>query len=148
MVVDALRTGADRWDLALLRITLAVVMWPHGAQKLLGWFGGFGFSGTQGYFESLGMPAWLGALVIAVEFFAPLALLVGAGTRAAAALLAAVMIGAVTVGGHWKYGFFMNWVGAQGGEGFEYHLLFLAMSAVLVALGGGAASVDARLSRA
>ncbi|MBX2801912.1 MAG: DoxX family protein [Myxococcales bacterium] len=145
-MVDELIRTERRVELALSRLVVAVVLWPHGAQKVLGWFGGYGFSGTQGYFvETLGMPWLLGALVIAIEFTGPVLLVVGLAVRPVAVLVAAVMLGAVTVGGHYEHGFFMNWFGTQSGEGFEYHLLMVALCAVLVVGGAGAWSVDARL---
>ncbi len=145
MFESLVRTDRTRWELLVLRVVLASVMWPHGAQKALGWFGGYGFAGTQGYFtETLGMPWGLGAIVIAIEFLGPLFLILGAGTRVASLGFAAVMVGAVTVGGHGQHGFFMNWFGSQGGEGVEYHLVFSAAALVLVWAGGGAASIDGR----
>lgn len=142
------RLLATRADFAapLLRLGLALVMWPHGAQKLLGWFGGYGYSGTMGFFTgTLGLPAPVGTATILLEFFGPLFLLVGLGTRAVAASFVGIMLGAIlTV--HAQYGFWMNWSGAQAGEGFEYHLLVIAMSLALVVRGGGSLSLDRRLA--
>jgi putative oxidoreductase len=116
----------------LARVALALVMFPHGAQKVLGWFGGYGISGTMGFMTgSLGIPAPFAALAIFTEFFAPLALLVGLLARPAALGLAAIMgVAALTV--HATHGFFMNWSGAQQGEGFEYHILAAALALVVV----------------
>lgn len=124
------------------RLTLAAVMFPHGAQKLLGWFGGYGFSGTYGFMTSkMGLPGLVVLFVILAEFFAPLMLAAGALSRAAALAIGGIMLGAMfTV--HTQYGFFMNWSGKQAGEGFEYHLLALALAAVVVITGGGLASID------
>jgi putative oxidoreductase len=134
-------TDGDRVSLGL-RLALAAVIFPHGAQKLLGWFGGYGFSGTMGFFtEQLGLPGLLAFLVIFIEFFGALALAAGVLGRAAAAGIAAVMIGAV-VTTHLPNGFFMNWSGTQSGEGFEFHLLAVGIAAALVIKGSGAASVD------
>ncbi|MCU0681308.1 MAG: DoxX family protein [Polyangiaceae bacterium] len=130
-----------------LRLVLAGVIAPHGAQKLLGLFGGYGFSGTMGFFTGkLGLPTPIAFLVIIIESFGALALAAGLLTRVAAAGLIAVMVGAVAMA-HAPYGFFMNWFGNQAGEGFEYHLLVIAMAGVLVATGAGRASVDARIAR-
>lgn len=130
----------------LLRLTLAIVMLPHGAQKVLGWFGGAGIAGTlAGFEQGMGIPAPLGAVAIAVEFLAPLALLLGAGTRLAALALAGQMLVAASF--HRANGFFMNWSGAQAGEGFEYHLLYIGAALALVLAGGGAWSLDRRLAR-
>jgi len=129
------------------RLLLAVVMFPHGAQKALGWFGGYGWSGTMGFLTGqVGLPAALAALVIGIEFLAPLFLVAGLATRAAALGIAAVMVGAV-VTVHLPFGFFMNWSGAQGGEGFEYHLLALGLAVALLLEGAGRASLDRLLAR-
>lgn len=130
----------------LLRLTLAGVMFPHGAQKVLGWFGGYGFAGTHGYMTSIGIPAALATVAIVTEFLAPIALALGIGTRVAALSLVGLMVGAV-VTVHLPYGFFMNWTGAQGGEGFEYHLLVIGMALALMVAGGGRWSVDRTLTK-
>ena len=132
---------------AVLRLVLGLVMFPHGAQKLLGWFGGYGFSGTMGFLtQQAGLPTPIALLVIVIEFFGSLALILGAFSRAAALGVIAVMVGAVmTV--HLPNGFFMNWSGAQPGEGFEYHLLAIAIALAIVIKGSGAFSIDRRLSR-
>jgi putative oxidoreductase len=129
----------------LLRGTLGAVMFPHGAQKALGWFGGGGFQGTMSYFtESVGMPAVLGLLVIAAEFLGSLLLVAGLATRFAAASIGLVMIGAAVLV-HAPNGFFMNWFGNQAGEGFEFHFLAIALATALVVQGGGRWSLDRKL---
>jgi len=134
--------------LSIARLALALVMFPHGAQKLLGWFGGYGWSGTMGFLTgTVGLPGPLAAGVILLEFLGPLALLAGFLTRPVALGLAGVMLGAI-VKVHASSGFFMNWSGQQGGEGFEYHLLVIALAAVLALGGGGRFSLDRRLARA
>jgi putative oxidoreductase len=130
------------------RLALALLILPHGAQHALGWFGGYGFSGTLGWMTgALGLPAPLAALAIVTELLAPLALVVGAGSRLAALGVAGIMLGAIST--HLPNGFFMNWFGAlpSGSEGFEYHLVVLALCAVVVLQGGGAFSVDRRIAR-
>src|SRR5213592_3954042 len=136
----------DTWTGLILRLTLGLVMFPHGAQKMLGWFGGFGFSGTMGFFTgTMHIPAPLAFLAIAAEFFGSLGLILGFLTRIAALGIATNMIVAiVTV--HLGNGFFMNWTGTQKGEGFEFHLLVLAIAAFLVIRGAGAWSVDRAIS--
>jgi putative oxidoreductase len=130
----------------VLRLTLAVVMFPHGAQKLLGWFGGHGFRGTMAFFTKSGIPAPLAFLAIMAEFLGPIGLALGLLTRVAALGLGVVMlVAALTV--HGKHGFFMNWYGTQPGEGYEYHLLALGIALALVIGGGGAWSVDALIAR-
>lgn len=135
------------WTATLLRVTLGIMILPHGAQKLLGWFGGFGVEGTLGYFSgSLGVPAAIAFLVIVAEFFGGLGLITGFLTRLSAVGVAAVMLGAVFIGGHIENGFFMNWTGQQAGEGFEFHLLAVGIAAAVFIKGAGAASVDRLLA--
>jgi putative oxidoreductase len=131
----------------ILRVTLGVVMFAHGAQKLFGWFGGNGFDGTMGFFTNVMHLPWLVAfLVIMGESLGSLGLIAGLFTRFTAASFVVIMLGAiVTV--HWPQGFFMNWFGQQQGEGFEYHLLVIGMSAALVLTGGGAWSLDRVIAR-
>ena len=126
----------------VLRLTLALVMFPHGAQKVFGWFGGDGFSATFGFFTgTLGVPALFTLLVFAAELLGPIGLAVGAFSRVAAAGLIAVMTGAIFMA-HLPNGFFMNWTGAQAGEGFEYHLLVIGMSIATILAGSGRWSFD------
>jgi putative oxidoreductase len=129
----------------IARLILGVVFFAHGAQKMLGWFGGFGFHGTVAMFTHLGMPAALAVFVICTEFFGGLGLLAGLLTRIAALGVAALMTGAIFMV-HLQNGFFMNWMGTQKGEGFEFHLLALALAVVLILRGAGALSVDKALS--
>lgn len=141
----ALSTDRSR-TLLVQRLALGLVLFPHGAQKLLGWFGGYGFSGTMGFFtDTMHLPAPLALLVILAESFGAIGLVFGAGTRLAALGITSVMLGAVATT-HAQVGFFMNWSGAQGGEGFEYHLLALALALPLVVRGGGLYSVDGWLA--
>ena len=129
------------------RLVLALVILPHGAQKLLGWFGGYGFEGTMGFFTgTLGIPAALAVLVILGESLGALGLAFGAFTRLSAFGVAATMVGAVLMA-HVPNGFFMNWTGQQAGEGFEYHLLALALALPLIVRGGGLFAVDTWIAR-
>ena len=144
--IDVLRTDASAWQ-AILRLTLAAVMLPHGGQHLLGWFGGYGFTGTlQWMTGTLGFPAPLAATAIVVEALAPIALIIGIGSRAAGLSLAVLLATAATT--HAANGFFMNWAAAlpAGSEGFEYHLLAIAVALTVVVRGGGSLSADRRLS--
>jgi putative oxidoreductase len=130
----------------LLRLTLAAVMFPHGAQKALGWFGGGGWTGTMGYLTgTAGLPTALAALVILIEFLGPIALVLGFLTRPAALGFIALMLGAIQKV-HLANGFFMNWTGQQKGEGYEYHLLVIGIALALLFAGGGGCSLDRRLS--
>ncbi len=130
----------------ILRLVLGVIFFAHGAQKMLGWFGGYGFTGTIGFFTGvLHIPAVFAFLAIAAEFFGGLGLIFGLFTRVASFGVFCNMIVAVAMV-HGQFGFFMNWTGAQKGEGYEYHLLLLGASAFLMIRGAGAASVDRLLS--
>lgn len=141
-----LRTEQDLSPL-VLRMVLGLVMFPHGAQKLLGWFGGYGFAGTMHHFtENMGIPYVFALLAILAESFGALALISGLFTRPAAFGIGAVMtVAALMV--HLPNGFFMNWFGNQAGEGFEYHLLALAIAFALVLKGGGRWSLDGLIAR-
>jgi putative oxidoreductase len=137
----------DSWSQLILRVTLGAVMFPHGAQKLLGWFGGYGFSGTMDMFTNkMGIPAALAFLVIMTEFFGSLGLILGFLTRVAAFGVFCIMVVAIAMV-HWPNGFFMNWSGKQAGEGFEYHLLAIGIALVLMIYGAGKGSVDQGVAR-
>lgn len=139
-------TNGNNKVATLLRFTLGIVMFPHGAQKMLGWFGGYGFSGTMGFFTGqMGIPAGLAFLAILAEFAGSLGLITGLFTRIAAFGIAVNMSVAIFTA-HLANGFFMNWYGNQKGEGFEYHLLALGIAIAVIITGAGAASVDSALS--
>ncbi len=126
------------------RILVAAVMFPHGAQKLLGWFGGYGFEGTLGFFASLNIPSILGVLVILGESIGAVALALGLATRLTAFGISAAILGAMLLV-HLPHGFFMNWFGNQKGEGIEFALLMLGLSLPLIVRGGGRYALDAWL---
>jgi putative oxidoreductase len=131
----------------VLRLTLGIVIFPHGAQKALGWFGGGGFAGTlQGMSDNLGIPVVLVFLVICAEFLGALGLIVGLLTRVAAFGVGCVMVGAIYLV-HAPHGFFMNWYGSQPGEGIEYHILVLGLALAILLKGGGALSIDGALAK-
>ena len=145
MVRKAMATSNDA-ALTVLRVVLGGVFFAHGAQKLLGWFGGPGLPGTmKGFTDYLHIPSPLALLAIAAEFFGGLALVAGLFTRLAAAGVAVNMVVATALV-HAPFGSFMNWTGTQKGEGFEYHLLALAAAAVLILRGAGALSLDRLLA--
>ena len=131
-------------DLAttVIRVMLGVVFFPHGMQKLIGWYDGYGFTGSMGFFtDTLHIPALFAFLAIMAEGLGSLGLITGLLTRVAAFGIGVNMVVAVYML-HWQHGFFMNWFGQQKGEGFEFHLLVIAMAIMLIIKGGGALSVD------
>ena len=145
MIRKSIATDNDA-AITVLRLVLGIIFFAHGAQKMLGWFGGYGFTGTMGFFTGmLHIPAVFAFLAIAAEFFGGLGLIFGLLTRVAAFGISCNMIVAVAMVHH-QFGFFMNWTGAQKGEGYEYHLLLLAALVFLMIRGAGAASVDRLLS--
>jgi putative oxidoreductase len=139
-------TDTQSWALLIARVTLGVVILPHGMQKALGSFGGYGFEATLGYFTSSGMPLVLGVLVILAEFVGSLAIILGLGTRFMAFSLFITMFGAMIIGGHVQHGFFMNWFGTQGGEGLQFFILVLALGLIGMISGGGKFSADGYIS--
>ncbi|PLY03919.1 MAG: hypothetical protein C0624_06505 [Desulfuromonas sp.] len=137
----------NNWSSLIIRVTLGLVIFPHGAQKLLGWFGGYGFSGTMGFFtESMGIPAAFALLAIIAESFGALGLIVGLTTRIAA-FGVGTTIGVAALMAHTQNGFFMNWSGQQAGEGFEFHLLVVGMALALMISGGGKWSLDRAVAK-
>lgn len=129
----------------VVRVMLGFVLLGHGAQKLLGWFGGYGFNGTMGYFtESVGLPWIIGFLVIVIEFFGSISLILGFATRIWSAAMVILFAG-IVVTVHLPNGFFMNWFGNQKGEGYEFFLLAISMAVSLVISGAGRFSVDGQL---
>ena len=131
----------DTWSPLALRLAGGVIFAAHGAQKLFGWFGGYGLEGTGQFFGSVGLtPGYLMALLAGgAEFFGDLALIVGLMVRPAAAALAFAMLVAVFAV-HFSKGFFLD----KGG--YEYALALLALSVSLVFSGAGRASLDRALS--
>lgn len=145
MLRKLIYTNAD-WAPTILRLVMGVVFFAHGSQKMLGWWGGQGFTATMGGLEHSGIPAVFAFLAIAAEFFGGLGLILGLLGRVAAFGIICVMVVAIAKV-HAANGFFMNWAGRQKGEGFEYHALVLAMGAAIMILGSGAWSVDRALTR-
>lgn len=142
---NLLATSND-FSLTIVRLVLGVVFFAHGAQKMLGWFGGYGFTGTMGFFtQQMHIPAGFAFLAICAEFFGGLGLLVGLLSRIAAFGIACNMLVAIATV-HVHNGLFMNWTGQQKGEGYEYHLLALALLLIVMVKGAGALSIDRALS--
>lgn len=130
----------------VLRLVVGIVFFAHGAQKVFGWFGGYGFSGTMGFFTgAMHIPAFFAFLAIMAEFLGGLGLILGLLTRVAAFGIAINMLVAIAMV-HRHFGFFANWSGQQKGEGYEYHLLVLAITVFLMIRGAGAVSADRMIS--
>jgi len=138
---------ANNYIVMIVRLVLGVIFLAHGAQKMLGWFGGYGYHGTMGFFtHQMGIPAPLAFLAIAAEFFGGLGLLVGfLGRIAAFGIFCNMLVAVLMV--HRHYGLFMNWGSNQKGEGFEYHLLALALALAVMIRGSGAISIDRLLTK-
>ena len=135
-------TDQQSWSLLVSRLALGAVILPHGLQKALGLFGGYGFTGTLGFFHSMGLPYLIGTLVILAEFVGSIGILIGLGTRFMALSILLTFIGAAVLGGHISNGFFMNWFGMQKGEGIEYFILAIGLALALLIGGSGKFSFD------
>ncbi len=135
----------DDVSVLIARLFLGVVILPHGLQKLLGMFGGFGFSGTVDFFVNSGVPAAIAFLIIIGESFGAVGLIIGFLSRLAALGVTLIMLGAIFLV-HIPHGFFMNWFGNKQGEGFEFHLLAIGLALVILIKGGGKWSVDRAIS--
>lgn len=136
---------STEWTPTILRTVLGLVIAAHGAQKLLGWFGGFGFQASMNYFtETMQFPTIMGIAIILLESVGAVALILGLGTRILSALFIGLAIGILFI--HIPNGFFMNWFNNHSGEGYEFFLLWIAMATTLVITGGGRYSIDQKLA--
>jgi putative oxidoreductase len=140
------RTNND-WTGVIIRLTTGLILFPHGAQKMLGLFGGPGFSGEMDFLTGTVHLSWLIAIgVIVIEFIGSLSLIVGFASRVWAVLTIILMLG-IIVSSHLDNGFFMNWFGTQKGEGYEYHLLVIGLCLATLYNGSGKLSVDTSLQK-
>jgi len=146
MLNRLVKTNQD-YALTIARLVLGILFFIHGAQLMLGWFGGYGLTGSLEFFtQHLGIPAPFAFLAICAEFFGGLMLIAGLlGRVAALALICTLAVAVAKV--HLHFGLFMNWFGTQKGEGFEYHLLAIALGVVIALRGSGALSLDRLLAR-
>ena len=145
-LLSSLVDTSDSFAPTVLRLALGIMILPHGLQKTVGWFGGYGFTGSMGYLTgTVGAPWIFAFLAILAESVGGLMLITGLGTRLAAVGVGGVML--VAASQHWANGFFMNWFGNQKGEGIEFHLLALGIVVALIITGGGRYSVDSKLRR-
>lgn len=143
MLRSLMQTSDDRIPM-LARLALGIVIFPHGAQKVLGWFGGPGIDGALGFYTSMGVPTFLGWMAMTIELVGGIALIVGILGRVAAFAVALDMVVAV-IQMHWMVGFFMNWDGQLRGEGFEFHVLAVTLALIVIIRGSGAFSIDRKL---
>ena len=142
-----LMNTSDDFAFTILRLFLGVVFFAHGAQKTLGWFGGYGFTGTMGFFtQQAHIPAAFAFLAICAEFLGGIGLLLGLLGRVAAFGIACNMVVAIAMV-HRHFGLFANWYGTQKGEGYEYHLLAIGIALAIMIKGSGALSIDRALSK-
>lgn len=147
MMNKLLATNSDNWAALIARLALGTTVFVHGAQKLFGWFGGYGYEGTMGFLTGqVGLPYFMALLVILIESVGALMIIAGIFTRFAA-LGVFGLFAIITLKFHSANGFFMNWAGNQKGEGIEYFVLLLGMALALIVTGGGKASVDASLAK-
>ncbi len=139
-----LSTNNDNWLALISRLAVGITIFPHGAQKLFGWFGGYGFNGTMGFLTgAMHLPWIIGLLVILIEFFGAIFLILGFFTRIAAFGMLVNFLGVVFSVHTFGNGFFMNWgMNAGRGEGLEYFVLLFGLVVINLIAGGGKASID------
>lgn len=140
-------TDTRSWALLFARLSLGIVVLPHGMQKALGMYGGYGFEATLNAFQSMGLPLLLGVLVILAEFIGALGLIFGLATRFMAFSILLTLGGAMIIGGHIHNGFFMNWSGSLAGEGIEYFILIIGLALTSIFGGSGRFSFDNLISK-
>lgn len=132
---------------SIARLTLGLVIFPHGAQKLLGLFGGYGYSGTmESLTNQMGLPSIVAFSVIMIEFFGSISLVFGLFSRFWALSLTSMFIG-IIITTQLEHGFFMNWYGNQAGEGYEYSLLIIGLALTILVNGSGKWSIDSLISK-
>lgn len=146
-LVKTLLTTNPKIGFSIARLTLGLVIFPHGAQKLLGLFGGYGYSATIDFFTTqMGLPAIIAFSIIMIEFFGSISLILGFVSRFWALSLAGMFLGIIYTT-QLEHGFFMNWFGNQAGEGFEYSLLIIGLALSIVINGSGKWSIDKLISK-
>jgi putative oxidoreductase len=130
----------------IARVTIGLILSPHGAQKVFGWFGGPGFTNEMNYFtQTANLPWIIGFLVIVIEFVGSLCMILGFATRLWSIAVIILFTGMI-VKVHLANGFFMNWFGNQGGEGYEYHLLVIGIAGIVLLNGSGKYALDKYLT--
>ncbi len=144
MIKKILNTESN-WGALVARLTLGIVLFPHGAQKMLGWFGGYGFTATLDAFtQQMNLPWLVAFAVICIEFFGSIFLILGFASRLWSLAIGGLFIGIIFTT-HLEHGFFMNWYGNQAGEGYEYALLMVGIALAVLMNGSGKYALDTQL---
>lgn len=145
MMINRMLNTESNWGALIARLTLGIVLFPHGAQKMLGLFGGYGFAGTMDAFTNQMNLPWIVAFaVIMIEFFGSIFLILGFASRLWSLAIAGLFVGIIFTA-HLEHGFFMNWFGNQAGEGYEYALLIIGIAITVLINGSGKYALDSRL---
>lgn len=146
-LIHTLLSTQSNIGFSISRLTLGLVLFPHGAQKMLGLFGGFGFTWTLEFFsQQMGLPTIVGLSVITIEFFGSMSLILGLLSRFWALAFMGLFMGIIFTS-QWQHGFFMNWFGNQEGEGFEYSILIIGLALSTLINGSGEYSLDNILTK-
>lgn len=144
-MINRMLNTESNWGGLIARLTLGIVLFPHGAQKMLGWFGGYGFTGTMDAFiNQMGLPWIVAFAVILIEFFGSISLILGFASRLWALAFAGLFAGIIYTT-HLEHGFFMNWFGNQAGEGYEYALLIIGIAVAVLVNGSGKYALDSQI---
>lgn len=147
MTKKILSTDDHNWGQLIIRVTLGSVLFAHGAQKMLGLFGGYGFSATMEALTSqMHLPGAIAFLVIAIEFFGASFLILGFASRIWSLAIIGLFLGIIFTT-QIEHGFFMNWYGSQAGEGYEFSLLILGLGVATLINGSGKFSIDTHLAK-
>lgn len=145
MMIKKILNTESNWGAFIARLTLGIVLFPHGAQKMLGWFGGYGFADTvDAFMNQMNLPWFVAFAVIIIEFYGSVFLILGLGSRIWSLAIAGLFVGIIFTT-HLEHGFFMNWFGNQAGEGYEYALLIIGIAIAVLINGSGKYALDSRL---
>jgi len=146
-LVKTLLTTNSNIGFSIARLTLGLVIFPHGAQKLLGLFGGYGYFSTMDFLTTqMGLSGIIAFSIIMIEFFGSISLILGFISRFWALSLAVMFMGIIYTT-QLEHGFFMNWFGNQAGEGYEYSLLIISLALTIIVNGSGKWSIDNLISK-
>ncbi|OEK04614.1 DoxX family protein [Roseivirga misakiensis] len=144
-MINKILNTESNWGALTARLTLGIVLFPHGAQKMLGWFGGYGFTGTIDAFTNQMQLPWIVAFaVILIEFFGSISLILGLASRLWSLAISGLFTGIIFTN-HLEHGFFMNWYGNKTGEGYEYALLIVGIAVAVLINGSGKYALDTQL---